>query len=265
MISGKGPLTALSRWWALVGLVGALAVSGVGLWATWPSDDGAPAAATRVIEPSPTVPAELDTESLLPAGDQLPEGAPTGATFNTDWETDVARRSGISVIAVRAYGLAVLRLEKEQPGCRIGWTTLAGIGAVESGHGTEAGAVLRKDGSTSRPIVGPALDGTGGNAAIPADDSFQKFHGDPQWDHAVGPMQFISSTWARWGSDGDDDGTKDPSNIVDAAYAAGRYLCAAGTDLTQGSNWGEAIFSYNHSADYVAAVYFRAREYAQAG
>ena len=41
----------------------------------------------------------------------------------------------------------------------------------------------------------------------------------------------IPSTWRKWGSDATDDGTADPNNIIDAAYSAGRYLCASGRDL----------------------------------
>jgi len=71
----------------------------------------------------------------------------------------------------------------------------------------------------------------------------------------VGPLQFLPSTWAQWGADGDGDGVTDPQDLDDAAYAAGRYLCADGGDLAEGPAWQQAVFSYNHSASYVAAVY----------
>jgi membrane-bound lytic murein transglycosylase B len=54
----------------------------------------------------------------------------------------------------------------------------------------------------------------------------------------------------------------DPSNIFDAAYAAGRYLCASGADLRTGQGWTQAIFSYNHSDDYVRSVLAYANAYA---
>jgi murein DD-endopeptidase MepM/ murein hydrolase activator NlpD len=67
---------------------------------------------------------------------------------------------------------------------------------------------------------------------------------------AVGWMQFIPSTWARWGMDGDRDGLSDPWNPEDAVYAAARYLAAAGAheDLER------AIFAYNHAQWYVDDV-----------
>src|SRR5262249_39983261 len=45
---------------------------------------------------------------------------------------------------------------------------------------------------------------------------------------AVGWMQFMPSTWLRWGVDADGDGVADPSNPADAIYAAARYLAATG-------------------------------------
>ena len=77
-------------------------------------------------------------------------------------------------------------------------------------------------------------------------------------------MQFIPSTWHRWASDGDGDGRSDPNDIDDAAYAAARYLCAAGADLTTGKGWQRAIRSYNHSDEYTAQVLDTANRYARA-
>ena len=50
---------------------------------------------------------------------------------------------------------------------------------------------------------------------------------------AVGWMQFMPSTWLRWGLDADADGIADPWNPTDAVYAAARYLAASGgqTDI----------------------------------
>jgi membrane-bound lytic murein transglycosylase B len=181
------------------------------------------------------------------------------------WVTRAAAVAGIPVPAVRAYGTATLRLAGEQPGCRVGWTTLAGIGAVESGHGTIDGRVLLEDGRSSTPIIGPALDGAGDFAAIPATQDATALHGDPRWDHAVGPLQFLPGTWAQWGADADRDGLADAHDLDDAAYAAARYLCAGGDDLTTAEGWHRAVFSYNHAESYVASVYAAASEYATAG
>jgi hypothetical protein len=72
---------------------------------------------------------------------------------------------------------------------------------------------------------------------------------------AVGWMQFIPSSWRTYGVDANRDGQKDPYNPVDAIFAAGRYLKAAGGD----NNLRRAIFAYNHADWYVDSVLMRAR------
>jgi murein DD-endopeptidase MepM/ murein hydrolase activator NlpD len=67
---------------------------------------------------------------------------------------------------------------------------------------------------------------------------------------AVGWMQFMPSTWARWGTDGDGDGLANPWDPEDAVYAAARYLAAAGAH----DDISRAIFSYNHAQWYVDEV-----------
>lgn len=145
--------------------------------------------------------------------------------------------------------------------CDLAWNTLAGIGWVESQHGTLDGRTLGEDGRADRPVTGPALDGDG-FAAVPATGLGTAWHGDPEWEHAVGPLQFLPSTWARWGADGDGDGLADPHDLDDAAAAAVAYLCADGHDLTSGAGWSAAVFGYNHDAAYVAAVQSAAATYA---
>lgn len=177
------------------------------------------------------------------------------------WAATMAGKAGIPIPAVRAYAVATLRLSSEDPGCNLGWTTLAGVGYVESLHGTIDERLLHEDGHSSTPILGPALDGKGDFAAVPASPTSAQWHGDVDWDHAVGPLQFMPSSWSTWHSDGDGDGVADPNDLDDAAYAAGRYLCASGS-LATGDGWGAAIFSYNHSDEYVRSVYDAASAYA---
>jgi membrane-bound lytic murein transglycosylase B len=216
-----------------------------------------------------TAASQPEATAVTPLQPVVPSAEPekpavTGSRISDSWVADMSGRTGIGAIALQAYGSATLRIEKEQPACRLGWTTLAGIGGIESLHGTDKGSYLLPAGQTSQRILGPALDGTDGNAAIAATPESVQWHGDSQWDHAVGPMQFIPSTWERWQSDGNDDGVADPSNVFDAAYAAGRYLCASGGDLRTGEGWTRAIFSYNHSDDYVRTVLSYANFYAAA-
>ncbi len=183
--------------------------------------------------------------------------AKAAAAVDSRWARRTADDAGIPLPALTAYARASVLAPRE---CRIGWTTLAGIGWIESQHGTIGDRVLGDDGRSSEPILGPALDG-GDYAAVPATRDSATWHGDKVWDHAVGPMQFIPSTWRTWQTDGDGDGVADPNDIDDASLAAARYLCQSG-DLMVGDNWSRSIFSYNHSADYVLNVYTAADAYA---
>ena len=190
-----------------------------------------------------------------------PTPGPTsyGPTIASGWLERTATKAGIPVVALRAYARAQLMVPKT---CKVGWTSLAGLGWVESEHGTIGGRTLGPDGRPSSPILGPALNGQG-FGAIAATPQSTALDGDPTWQHAVGPMQFIASTWARWASDGDGDGVADPQDIDDAALAAARYLCAGDYDLTTGSGWAHAIFSYNHTQQYVDQVWSAAMAYAR--
>ncbi len=67
---------------------------------------------------------------------------------------------------------------------------------------------------------------------------------------AIGWMQFMPSTWLRWGTDADGNGIADPWNPVDAVYSAARYLAASGA----ASDIRQAVFSYNHAWWYVNDV-----------
>jgi membrane-bound lytic murein transglycosylase B len=178
------------------------------------------------------------------------------------WVARTAATAGIPAPALRAYADAELVLNAEQPSCHLRWNTLAGIGWIESQHGTIGGRALGADGRSSRPILGPALDGSAGNAAIRSTPGSAAWHGDRSWEHAVGPLQFLTSTWDRWGADGDGDGVADPRDLDDAALAAGRYLCADGHDLSTDTGWNASVYAYNHDQGYVVNVAAAANTYA---
>jgi murein DD-endopeptidase MepM/ murein hydrolase activator NlpD len=78
---------------------------------------------------------------------------------------------------------------------------------------------------------------------------------------AVGWMQFMPSTWDRWGVDANGDGVADPWNPEDAIYAAARYLAASGgaQDISR------AVLSYNHAQWYVDEVLQLARTFGSGG
>jgi membrane-bound lytic murein transglycosylase B len=179
------------------------------------------------------------------------------------WVARVGGRTGIPERALRAYAGAALRLQVERPACGLGWNTLAGIGYVESRHGTLTGGAIDADGVARPAIVGVALDGDG--VADIADTDGGALDGDTEHDRAVGPMQFIPATWRTHGVDGSGDGAADPQNVDDAALTAAEYLCDVGGDLSDAAGWIRAIDGYNRGVDYNNAVAIAANRYARAG
>ncbi len=103
------------------------------------------------------------------------------------------------------------------------WTVLAAIGQIESGDGSN---------------MGPSSAG------------------------ALGPMQFLPSTWQEWGIAAfGETGSPDIMDPFDAVPAAARLLCAAGAGSAGGLRG--AIFAYNHATWYVNEVLALAQEYAR--
>jgi membrane-bound lytic murein transglycosylase B len=188
---------------------------------------------------------------LVARNDELGQARATATVVGTDF----------ALVALDAYWRAAKATADTDPRCGITWWALAGITRSESRHGTYGGSELLTDGDTSQPIVGIPLNGTNDTAVI-GDTDGGTLDGDPFFDRAVGPMQFIPQTWERWKRDGNGDGVANPSNIYDAALSAAGYLCASGPmvtpdDLTRG------YLSYNHSEDYAAAVLAYAEGYSR--
>ncbi|MFD5922191.1 lytic transglycosylase domain-containing protein [Kitasatospora sp. NPDC058201] len=253
---------------ALAALTGAQ-FTGLGL-APVASADALPAPADRTLGPTATGTgsAAVDPGTTSPfgpgvsggpalagaapvdGGGTVPLTQPPTAPVGSPFADPLRNGPALPETVFAAYRKAEAALALRSPACHLPWQLLAAIGEVESGQAGR-GAVDAA-GTTYRPILGPALNGAG-FAAI-SDTDGGRFDGDGVWDRAVGPMQFIPSTWASWGVDANADGKADPNNVFDAAEAAGRYLCAGGRDLSDPAQLDRAVLGYNHSAEYLRTV-----------
>jgi hypothetical protein len=151
-----------------------------------------------------------------------------GASLGTDGVSASGTQSeGVSALAQREIPPLYLRLY-EQAAQRYGldWAILAGIGKVECDHGGDPAPSCTQEG-----VVNSAGAG--------------------------GPMQFIASTWVKYGVDADGDGPPDRWNPADAIYSAANYLRASGAP----GDYRQAIYAYNNADWYVAEVESWAAKY----
>ncbi len=164
---------------------------------------------------------------------------------------------GIPAMALSAYRNAERMMATADPACGISWNLLAGIGRIESMHAN--GGATDARGTAIRPIYGPSLDGT-----LPGNEVIVQSSGAGRvtYARAMGPMQFLPGTWARYASDGDGDGVADPQNLYDATLAAARYLCSGGLNLRDQSQVMASILRYNNSMPYAQNVLGWAAAYA---
>ena len=166
---------------------------------------------------------------LLVAGSAPPVGANVGSAGD------------IPAVEMAASADATGRIASLVTGCVVPAPVLLAIGKVESNNATGT-------------VVGPALDGSLPGTAVVRDTDGGSLDGDPVWDHAVGPMQILPSTWRRWGQDANGDGVADPQDPADAALTAAVILCQPPADLTDPLALSAALHRYNDSDAYVAEV-----------
>ena len=151
----------------------------------------------------------------------------TGMMSGAEGGVSAIARSEIPPVYLRLYHTAARRYGLE-------WAMLAGIGRVECDHGRDPDPSCTTEGVTNSAGAG-------------------------------GPMQFIASTWSRYGVDARGDGSPDRWDPADSIFSAANYLRASGAP----GDYRRALLAYNHASWYVAeveawAARYRAPETAQA-
>jgi len=159
------------------------------------------------------------------------------------------------MVAYQAYRSASDAASTVAGSCAVHWSVLAGIGQVESRHGRMDGAhQVAADGDVTPPIRGRALDGAPGTQII-TDTDGGELDGDATWDRAMGPLQFIPTTWRELGRDGNGDGAADPDNMHDASLTAVAHLCLREPgDYADRVHLRRALLAYNPSGRYADTV-----------
>ena len=187
-------------------------------------------------------------QAPAPLGSMLPAGTVPGSSSLVALDS-----TGIPVRALAAYHRSASLVESADPACHIDWALLAAIGRVESNHARFGGNQLDAAGVARPGIIGMRLDGTNGTAVI-TDTDHGLLDGDTSYDRAVGPMQFLPSTWMVAGVDANGDGVKNPQDMADATAATAVYLCSGHADLSSPGDLRSAILRYNDSDSYVSMV-----------
>lgn len=156
-------------------------------------------------------------------------------------DLQLAAATDIPIRALVAYEHAAAVQHSAQPSCELDWQFIAAFGRIETNHGRLNGSSIGADGIDRPAVLGPSLDGSNPGVIGALSDA------SGGAVRAAGPMQFIPSTWQRWG-------TGDMQNIDHAALAAGRYVCADGQTLNSDDARRQAALSYNHEDWYATDV-----------
>lgn len=193
-----------------------------------PAGNAALASAPTVLEPNAPVQAQAPQEQ--------------GKSELEKWAAGLSGPLDIPERALIGYATGELTLREEDPGCHLSWVTLAGIGKASSDHGRFGGGSLDANGTLTKALGAVPLTGAAGEAAT---------------ESRSGPMQLTQAEWQRAGVRGN------VQDIDDAAVAAGRTLCAGGTDLQAGQGWWKAIATYRDSDLFRQQALGNAQLYAQ--
>ncbi len=226
-------------------------------WTASVASPGSPMAVSdETVQTAGTLPdgTSLPTAAIeAPASLSAPGKVGAGSLGEVRKVSSSSSTNDIPSAALAAYQRAEAVINAADSGCRIPWQLVAAIGRVESDHGRTNANSLSDEGLARPGIYGIALNGLGQTSRILDTDAGQ-LDDDKRFDRAVGPMQFLPSTWAVVGVDADGDGVRNPQDIDDAALATAVYLCSGDEDLSERPGQRAAVFRYNHSKAYVNTV-----------
>ncbi|MCA9349426.1 lytic murein transglycosylase, partial [Candidatus Saccharibacteria bacterium] len=164
-------------------------------------------------------------------GDYLNNTTPTEAGAE---EIEAIEVSGVSAEALNDIPETMLWRYKKYseeycPG--LDWTVIAGMYKKESNHGRYPNNTVAADGTVSNPIIGDVLTRSG--------------------ERAIGPGQFLPSTWSSVGFDADGDGEVNAQDADDAIASSVRYICPG---VGKNDNYKSAVAIYNGSSSYYTGV-----------
>lgn len=182
--------------------------------------------------PTPTITTSTSASATAIAS-PTPSKSPTSSAPAAVTPDRTETATDIPLIAIQAYSAAARWSTENDPGCNMNWRYLAAFGRVESNHGRDGGSNLRSDGVAVPSIYGAPIAGLAGSGGKTV--------------RAAGPMQFIPSTWASYG-------TGNIQNINNASLAAAKYLCADGENVATTAGRIAGALSYNHVAWYAADI-----------